>query len=772
MWESTLFVGYKFIPIRRTTMNDVFTQWSDNLIPVDIKDELDVNGHKQVLPKPWKDGQVYKKFDKNSIALRTGAMSVNVVDVDTKDLDKLPEPWKSWVEDRLLFDDTLIIETANGYHFYFTSPDKLIRTTTKKDDKGTKIPYIDFRGEGGLIFVHSDSKVANYKVICDAPPMNDVELIDLIPEYRKQVIPQQTDVVGFENLDDPEDKEICPVSLSGKQTLEEVMEQVALVSSGVSRDEWMRTISSAYNLIDHTPERLKEPLREWSESGATDEHPYEDEAFESVWNQIVEGKFGTAYKGGTLVTDARNGRVELFKADVEKSSTVEDLDAIAEKIKSSKMKPDARSNLCDVLADKCKIISGSRDKSKWNRDTKYVDVEKAKQRQQDAKDSGLPDYVYTEKGIKYLPTYANLEAFVASHSTEKFEYDIILKRGIINGNYDIETGEQSIAYSKLADEVARMGISSSIMSHFEAVMFSNTVNRLMETIEDLPEWDGVTDHIANVASTLVTKIASPNYVREVMQCFSIQAIAAWDAKERTPHRLSRLESVLTFVGKQGSGKTTWVGELMPDRMRNYFKDGVELNPSDKDSYIQATSAGLVELGELDATTKKSDIATLKAFLSNTEDEFRAPYGRFAERYKRQTVFVGTVNGIDFLKDATGSRRFLVLDVTKVNLPKAEEVQGMWAQALHLYLNGTDWRMDDAHIKERDNINEMFTDVGRAGDIAREFVESLIDSDSPKIRMSITKISDALDLKLNSRERSDFANALVTNGLLRNTDGKF
>jgi len=751
-------------------MNNVFKNWSADLIPVQItKDE---NGNKDVKPKPWKDGQVYKKFDKNSIALRTGQGSVNVIDVDTKDLNLIPEPLGSWLDDKLTFGGTLVVESKNGYHFYFDASSFVLRTTTKTGANSSVVPYVDFRGEGGLIFIDSNSDVASYKVIYDDTPTDDIsEIKHLLPEYNEVRVVEPEDV-GFTNLDDKDDKS---VKKAGKMNLDEVKIHLNNVSSDCSRDEWLQTMASAYNLMDEKPQQLKPILKQWSQDGASEEHPYSDAAFDNAWDEINSGRFGKAFKGGTLVNASNEKKTKDKLAEVRSNLVIveklEKLEELAKVVQSTKMSHDAREEFIESFSAKCKEITNKPERVKWKKMLKFIDHEKAKARQEEAK-NGMPDYTHTEKGVKYLNTFANLKFFVDNLSEHSFVYDPILKRVIVDDDYTLDS-KLTVSYSKLSDELTRLGVPQAILaSHFEAVTIDAQHNGLIKYIEELPEWDGETDYISMVADTLTTSSATKEYKRAVIESFVIQAVAAWDGKERTPHRLSRLESVLTFVGKQGGGKTTWVGELMPDFMGYYFKDGVELDPSNKDSLIEATSAGLVELGELDATTRKSDIASLKAFLSNTQDEFRAPYGRFSERYLRQTVFVGTVNTPDFLKDATGSRRFMVLDVVDVKLPPKNVVEGLWSQAFQLYLNGADWRLSETHSKHRDRVNNGFTDVGVVGDVAEEFAKAVSSAKGVKIRMTITKIAKELDLKLSARERSDFASALLRHDLERNAEGKY
>ena len=66
---------------------------------------------------------------------------------------------------------------------------------------------------------------------------------------------------------------------------------------------------------------------------------------------------------------------------------------------------------------------------------------------------------------------------------------------------------------------------------------------------------------------------------------------------------------------------------------------------------------LLEIGELKGM-RKTDVESIKAFITRQDDSYRAAYGRHLERHPRQCVIFGTVNNFNgYLKDATGNRRF-------------------------------------------------------------------------------------------------------------------
>ena len=93
----------------------------------------------------------------------------------------------------------------------------------------------------------------------------------------------------------------------------------------------------------------------------------------------------------------------------------------------------------------------------------------------------------------------------------------------------------------------------------------------------------------------------------------------------------------------------------------------------------------MKLGELAALTKQ-ETNTVKQFLSKNEDIYRAAYGKRTEKYPRRCVFFGTSNDSEFLKDATGNRRFWPVDVGVFPAKKSvwkelpEEVDQIWAEA--------------------------------------------------------------------------------------------
>lgn len=116
----------------------------------------------------------------------------------------------------------------------------------------------------------------------------------------------------------------------------------------------------------------------------------------------------------------------------------------------------------------------------------------------------------------------------------------------------------------------------------------------------------------------------------------------------------KYDHVLILEGDQGIGKSSVV-KLLGGEWSGDFS----INPHDKDTIQLMQGQWLIELAELEFK-RRSDDDAIKAFITRQTDKARLAYGRLADEYPRQCIFIATVNpGPDgtFLKDDTGLRRW-------------------------------------------------------------------------------------------------------------------
>jgi predicted P-loop ATPase len=140
-----------------------------------------------------------------------------------------------------------------------------------------------------------------------------------------------------------------------------------------------------------------------------------------------------------------------------------------------------------------------------------------------------------------------------------------------------------------------------------------------------------------------------------------------------------------FEGGQGAGKSSLLRVLGGQ----WYKE-TPFKVGDKDGYLAIQGAWLYEIAELDSFNK-GDITTIKAFITNTIDDFRAPYGRRNAKYPRRTCFAATTNQDEYLKDTTGARRFWPVRCGDINLPLLADIRDqLFAEAVILVRNGLKW----------------------------------------------------------------------------------
>lgn len=221
--------------------------------------------------------------------------------------------------------------------------------------------------------------------------------------------------------------------------------------------------------------------------------------------------------------------------------------------------------------------------------------------------------------------------------------------------------------------------------------------------------------------------------------------------------------VLVFQGPQYLGKTKWFKQLVPEHL-GLLKDGMLLRPDDKDSVKQICSFWLVELGELDSTFRKADIAALKSFITMKQDVLRRAYARKESHYARRTVFFGSVNPREFLHDTTGNRRYWTIECEKLDHSHGIDMQQCWAEAYHMWQSGEGWYLEPEEMQALNDSNEQFM----ALDPVEERIRSSLDWDAPDAHWRWEQVTNILiECGIDKPNRQD---ASTAGAILRKLNG--
>lgn len=165
--------------------------------------------------------------------------------------------------------------------------------------------------------------------------------------------------------------------------------------------------------------------------------------------------------------------------------------------------------------------------------------------------------------------------------------------------------------------------------------------------------------------------------------------------------------MLVLDGEQDAGKSFFARWLCP--VRDMFIESA-ISPDSKDNMLQLIRRWVWEVGELGSTTRRADRESLKNFLTMQEVVIRAPFGKHDIRKPAIASFIGTFNNESgILDDPTGSRRFMVCNITSIDWRYSKEIDidQVWAQAYHLYATGEPWKLQPEEKAMSRKINERY-----------------------------------------------------------------
>ena len=216
-------------------------------------------------------------------------------------------------------------------------------------------------------------------------------------------------------------------------------------------------------------------------------------------------------------------------------------------------------------------------------------------------------------------------------------------------------------------------------------------------LSELPEWDG-TDRV-----TPLLKQVSDDAMWLKGGRYWLRAMTAqWMGTERT-HANSLMPILIS--NEQGLGKSTFCRQLLPDSLRAYYLDNLNLSPGTSPEK-KLVSKGLINMDEFDKIGEKRqpDLKNLLQMLS--VPIYRSKRLGYVTE-PRLASFIGTTNSRQILCDVTGSRRFLCVEVKKYITDTPLEHKQIYAQLKQELANGERDYLNKEEEKELQYRNKKF-----------------------------------------------------------------
>lgn len=342
---------------------------------------------------------------------------------------------------------------------------------------------------------------------------------------------------------------------------------------------------------------------------------------------------------------------------------------------------------------------------------------------------------------KLVPSIENLKVLLDILKIE-IRYNVISKEVellIPQSRYSIDNSYNA-SLAHIASKLKQGGMSTDFHREYLLLLADENQYNPVEQWITRKRWDG-SSRLQEFYDTVETKPEHKATKEALMFRWLVGAVAS----ACSPNGIDSA-GILVLQGGEGLGKTWWVKKLVPiEEMPNLIRDGGSIDPHDKDSVEQAIAYWIVELGELDATFKKSEIAALKAFITRDHDIFRKAFAARPSRFPRRTVFVASVNPWHFLVDESGNRRFWTIECEKVDSYHTIDMQQLWREVYDKWKDGDTWRLNTNEKEELKEINSAHLPA----DPIMEHIAQKFNWDAPNIQwrwLTATQILEEIGIQ--------------------------
>lgn len=267
-----------------------------------------------------------------------------------------------------------------------------------------------------------------------------------------------------------------------------------------------------------------------------------------------------------------------------------------------------------------------------------------------------------------------------------------LKRDIFSG--DLMCQDEAGLWIPAVDELDRVRSQAAYTSEHEDIAwtqglwlphFRSLENRAQrQLIVEIPEWDGV-DRAKCMAGALVLDDSQGFGDHEERGVVAEEFVKDWLCKLYKRIENPRVQNrCLILKGPQGVGKDYWIDTMTAGL--GQWATNLVITRNEADNLLQLSRAAVLKISEFDRTATQ-EVAMLKHMITADSTDVRAPYAVSAKRRQCRCSFISSCNVEDIYRDATGHRRYIVLnlaDIKRGTYPDSlEDSRQILAQAKRL-----------------------------------------------------------------------------------------
>ena len=284
---------------------------------------------------------------------------------------------------------------------------------------------------------------------------------------------------------------------------------------------------------------------------------------------------------------------------------------------------------------------------------------------------------YEQRKEAYLRPIREMTAYVGS----AYEF----RHNVVRDSYEMRRRDDDAAEWLPVDERQLNTIMNQVQDEGRVFCLKSLVTQRIRS-EMAYDYHPVADYLSQVRGTwdgnnrldaLACRISRSDYCRRMVPVWLRSMVAQWLSIDDCHANAVML---LLISPRQGLHKSTFLHQLLPDSLSQYYTDDYSLT-SKSNAERKLVEFAIINIDEFDKLPPKK-MPELKTLMQTLRPSFVKAYRTNFNLLPRIASFVGTSNERHVLTDRTGSRRFLILEPDDIIDIDGIDHDQLYAQLVH------------------------------------------------------------------------------------------